>query len=63
MSHHEHDQQPNQTADQDREDRPNPERPDPPGNPAEHTSPRSNPEPDPHRLEIAEEDQERTIGT
>ena len=62
MSHHEHDQQPDQTADQDREG-PNPERPDPPGNPAEHTSPRSNPEPDPHRLEIAEEDQERTIGT
>jgi hypothetical protein len=54
-----HEDQHQETADE----RPDPQRPDPPGNPAEHTSPRSNPEPDPNRLEIAEEDQERTIGT
>jgi hypothetical protein len=61
MTEHE---QPEQTTERTpAEESPNPERPDPPGNPAEHTSPRSNPDPDPDRLEIATEDQERTIGT
>ena len=59
MTHHNDEQQEETTDSQ----TPDPERPDPPGNPAEHTSPRSNPDPDPDRLEIAEEDQERTIGT
>jgi hypothetical protein len=59
MTHHDHEQQQETNDPQ----TPDTERPDPPGNPAEHTSPRSNPDADPDRLEIAEEDRERTIGT
>ena len=54
----EHEKQP-QTDEQARD----PEAPDPAGNPADHTGPRSNPDTDPKRMEQAAEDRERTIAT
>ena len=40
-----------------------PEAPDPAGNPSKNTSPRSSPDPDPERMRLAVEDQERMIAT
>ena len=60
MSHH-HDEK--RKSEQKQPQTPDPDRPDPEGNPAEHTGPRSNPEPDRDRLEKAREDQERTIAS
>lgn len=40
-----------------------PEAPDPPGNPADHTAPRTKQEPDPERVDRGTEEFDRTIAT
>jgi hypothetical protein len=64
MTHHHPDHEQERTGDEAarRQER-NPEAPDPPGNPADQTSPRTKQEPDPERVKRGTEEFDRTIAS
>ena len=57
------DQEQDTTQEHDKTQTPDPERADPAGNPADHTSPRTPQEADPERVERGKEEFDRTIAS
>jgi hypothetical protein len=63
MTHHHPEHEERRQEEAEKEQRRDPTAPDPPGNPAEHTAPRTKQEPDSERVERGREEFDRTIAS